>query len=83
MYRTHLLHEPVLDIDENLSRLSIALDQHVKRVTVLYPSEQTCTRRQGSDRVGLNAQMPFGSLLVGGEQSVDQTEQLHDSLVLS
>lgn len=80
---THLLHEPMLNVDENLSRLSVTLDQHVKSITILDPSKQTCTRRKRSDGVRLNAQVSLGSFLIGRQQRVDKTKELHDSFVLS
>lgn len=66
----HLLHEAVLDVDQDLARLSVALDEHVQRVTMLDPSEQTGAGRQGRDGICLDAEMPLGTLLVGGEQRI-------------
>jgi hypothetical protein len=40
-YEAHLLHEPVLDVHQNLPRLPVSLDEHVQGVAVLHPSEQT------------------------------------------
>jgi hypothetical protein len=55
----------MLNVDQDLSRLSVSLDQHVQSITVLNPSEQTSTGRKGRDGISLNTQVPLGCLLIG------------------
>jgi len=80
---TNLLHEPMLDIHQNLPAISVALDEHVQRITVLHPSKQTRSWRKRCNGELLDTEMPLGTFLVGAKKGIDETEELHDSLVLT
>lgn len=80
---THLLHEPVLNVHQNLPRLSIPLDEHVQGIAVRHPSDQTRSRGKRRDRVLLHTEVTLGAFLIGCEECVDQSEELHNSLILS
>ena len=78
-----LLHETMFDIDKNFPGLAVPLDEHVHRIAVLYPTEETCSWRKRRNGVLLDAEMPLGALLIRAEKGIDKAEELHDSLVLS
>jgi len=80
---SHLRHQPVLNIEKDFSVVSVVLDQNVERIAVRHPSKKTRVRRQGNDSVLLNVKVSLETFRIDGKQSVDESEQLHNSLVLS
>lgn len=80
---TYLKHESVLDVEQDLSRLAVVSDKNVKCVAVLHPAQQSSVRAQGNDRVTLDVQSAFEALSIDREQGIDETVELHDSLVLT
>lgn len=80
---TYLKHESVLNIEQDLSRLSVVSHKDVKCVAVLHPTQQSGVRAQGNDRVTLDVQSAFEALSIDREQGVDEAVELHDSLVLT
>ena len=61
----------------------VFFDEIVQRVTVGHPSQKTRVLRKRDDWERLNTQMAFEALGVIVQKSVDKTEQLHDTLVLT
>jgi hypothetical protein len=58
-------------------------DQLMKSVTVVHPSDKACVCRQGDDVVSLDAQVFSLCLGVDCKESIDETEELHGSFILS
>lgn len=73
----------MLNIEKNLSRFSIVLDENVHGVRILNPSNETRVRRQRGNRVTLDMEMTFETFRVMGQKGVDKTEKLHDPFILT
>lgn len=79
----HLKNQSMLDIEQNLSTVSVVLDKNMQRIGTIDPSQQTRVRRERNDGILDNGKMSlegFGILL---QQSIDEAKELHDTLVLS
>ena len=50
---------------------------------MLYPTQETGSRRQWRDRIRLDVQMPLSALLIGRQERIDEAKQLHNPLVLT
>jgi general stress protein YciG len=83
----HLQHEPVLDVEQDLARLAVLADERVQRVAVHHPADQPRVGRERHDRVlrdreRVRVRAQRGGRAVGGEELVDEAEELHHALVL-
>ncbi len=79
----HLLHQFVVDVGDDAVFGSVVLYQYVQSVAAWHPANETSVMTKRYNRVPSNTQVLFTSLAVNLEQSVDQTEQLHHTLVLT
>lgn len=73
----------MFNIHQDFPLVSVLFDENVNGVAVGDPTEQTGTRGKRSYRKSLDAEMSLGGFVIIIKKSVDQTEQLHDTLVLS
>lgn len=73
----------MLDVEQNLSTLSVVSNEDVHGVGILNPSDETRVRRERSDGVALDVKVSLETLWIVGEEGVDETEELHDSLILT
>lgn len=73
----------MLDVEENLSTVAVVLDEDVKRVGTVDPSEETRVGRERDNGVLDNREMALERLGILLEEGVDETEELHDPLVLT
>jgi hypothetical protein len=73
----------MLDVEQNLPAVTVVLDEDVERVGVVDPAEETGIRRERNDRVLDDREVTLEGLRVLLQQRVDETEELHDPLVLS
>lgn len=73
----------MLNIHQDFPLVSVLFNENVNGVTVGNPTEQTGTRGKRSYRKSLDAEMSLGGFVVIFKKSVDQTEELHDTLILS
>ena len=77
------LHDLVLNIEQDFLLLSVILDELVQSVRVGHPTDQARVCRQRNDSKPLDGQIAPERLGVAQKKRVDQTEELHDPLVLS
>ena len=80
--RRQLHHQPVLQIQQHLPRLPVIPDQRVQRVRARDPPHNSAVVTQRSHRVPLNAQIVSVRSPVLRKQSVHESKQLHDPLIL-
>lgn len=73
----------MLDVEQNLPAVAVVLDEDVERVGVVDPAEETGIGRERNDRVLDDREVTLEGLRVLLQQRVDETEELHDPLVLS
>jgi hypothetical protein len=79
----HLKDESMFDVEQNLATVAVVLDQNVQRIGALDPSEQTRVWRKGNDGILDDREVTLERFRILLEKSVDETEELHDSLILS
>ena len=79
----HLEDESMFDVEEDLSTVSVVLDEDVQRVGTVDPTEETRVRRERNDGIFDNGEVSLERLGILLQERVDETEELHDSLVLS
>lgn len=73
----------MLNVEQNLTAVAVILDEDVQRVGVIDPAEQTGIRREWDDRILDDREMALEGFRIFLQKRVDETEELHDSLVLS
>lgn len=59
------------------------LDQLVQCVTIRYPTDKSSILTQRNDWISSDRQIFLASLWINCKQSVNQSEELHDSLILT
>ena len=79
---TNLEDEPVLDVEQDLARVAIVLNEYVERVGAVDPAEKTRVGRERDDGVLDDRQVALERLWVDREERVDEPKELHDALVL-
>ena len=72
----HREHVTVLDVEEDLPRLAVLLDERMKRVAARHPRDESRVGRERHDRVALDRQVLALRVAIGREQRVDEAEEL-------
>jgi hypothetical protein len=80
---SHLKHDAVLDVEQDLSAIPILADEHVQSVAVRDEAEQARLRTKRDCGIAFNVEMALARFHVIRKKSVAKTEQLHDTLVLT
>jgi hypothetical protein len=73
----------MLDIEENLSAVAVILDEDVESIGAVDPSEKTRVGRERNDGILDDGEMTLERLRILLKKGVDETEELHDPLVLT
>ena len=81
--RCHLQHDTMFDIEQDLSAVAIFPNKHVQSVTVRHEPEKTRLSTKRDRRIALDVEMSLSRLNVVRQQSIAETEQLHNTLILT
>jgi hypothetical protein len=81
--QTNLKDESMLDVEQDLPAISVVSDEDVEGVGILNPSDEARVWRERRDGVALNVKMALERLGVRREKGINETEELHNSLVLT
>lgn len=73
----------MFNVEENLATVAVVFDEDVERIRALHPSEESGIGREGDDRVFDDREVPLERLRIFLQERIDETEQLHNPLVLS
>lgn len=73
----------MLDVEEDFAALAVVPDEDVHGVGVRNPSDETRVGRERGDGVALDVEVTLERLRIVREERVDETEELHDTLILS
>lgn len=73
----------MLDVEEDLATVAVVLDQHMERIRTVDPSEESRVGRERNDGVLDDGEVSLERLSVLLQERVDESKELHDSLVLS
>lgn len=73
----------MLNVDESFLLLAIISDQHMKRVTMWNPTDQSTIGTERNDGVTLDRQVPSESVGIVEQQCIGESKELHDSFILS
>ena len=71
---TEAVHQSVVDVWDDLVFFAMLLDQHVQRVAVVHPTNETSVLAEWNDRIASDREIFLGCLRVDRQQCIDEPE---------